>query len=109
MAILVGDGVGGTQTVERGLGLIVTAFDTSWLTIDWDDDLLGQVHDWLEALSPSMLANLLFDWGVIGYWSSRAKKYVLPYDVNSDMRGFLRSGKLRINPAFLKAFGFTKS
>lgn len=62
-------------------------------------------HDWLEAQTPRTLSELLFDMGVLGFWSTLQSKFLLPYDAASDRQGFAASKKWRINPAFYMGLG----
>jgi len=70
-----------------------------------DEPLMRQraEHDWLEALVSRTLAVLLFECGVLQYWSPGEHRYVRPYEVNSDREGFLASERWRLNPAFNRA------
>jgi len=62
-------------------------------------------HDWLEALTPKSLAQLLYEVGVLGYWLHSEERFVMPYEISSETRGFLASPTWRLNPAFNHALG----
>jgi hypothetical protein len=61
-----GDGSNSAEAVERALGLVLAAFDAGWVTIDWADDLLAQVHDGLEevVIEPHFVGQQVEDTGL---------------------------------------------
>jgi hypothetical protein len=58
---------------------------------------------WLEALTIMKLAKLLFEINLVGYWCKKEKRFILPFEILSELRGFRGANKKRINPAFLSA------
>jgi hypothetical protein len=66
VTVILGDGGSGTQAIEGGLGSVIATYDVRWTSFEWGDDLVGQVHDWLEevVVEPHFVVERVEDLGL---------------------------------------------